>query len=107
MASYADFAAPPEAMITLQGIFGALFEGIGNRYSLRVIILFSQIQTNDLISSGTSIGSLLGGFVFEAYGGAIMFRSFGVYALIYGIIYSICNLAIDYHRRKSSSQKYK
>ena len=65
MASYADFAAPPEAMITLQGIFGALFEGIGNRYSLRVIILFSQIQTNDLISSGTSIGSLLGGFALK------------------------------------------
>ena len=42
MASYANFAAPPEAAITLQGIFGALFEGIG-RYLLRLEILSSQV----------------------------------------------------------------
>lgn len=30
MASYANLIAPPEATSTLQGIFGALFEGIGN-----------------------------------------------------------------------------
>lgn len=30
MASYANHAAPLEATSTLQGIFGALFEGIGN-----------------------------------------------------------------------------
>lgn len=29
MASYAYLIAPPEAASTLQGIFGALFEGIG------------------------------------------------------------------------------
>jgi hypothetical protein len=29
MASYANLIAPPEATSTLQGIFGALFEGIG------------------------------------------------------------------------------
>ena len=29
MASYANLIAPPEATSTLQGIFSALFEGIG------------------------------------------------------------------------------
>ncbi|XP_046440617.1 major facilitator superfamily domain-containing protein 6-like isoform X4 [Daphnia pulex] len=83
MASYANLIAPPEATSTLQGIFGALFEGIG-----------------------TSIGSLFGGFIYESYGGAIMFRSFGIYALVYGAIYSLSHFAMDFNKRKSSDTKH-
>ena len=36
MASYAFHVAPPGSASTLQGIFGAIFEGIGNYYPLQM-----------------------------------------------------------------------
>lgn len=79
MASYAYLIAPPGAATTLQGIFGAVFEGIG-----------------------TSIGSLLGGYIFQNYSGAAMFRFFGIFSLLVGIIYSSIHIFMD---RRSSSRK--
>jgi len=72
MASYAYLVAPPGTASTLQGIFGAIFEGIG-----------------------TSIGSLLGGLIFQKYGGVILFRSWGVFALSTGILFALANLFLD------------
>ncbi|XP_046647849.1 major facilitator superfamily domain-containing protein 6-like isoform X2 [Daphnia pulicaria] len=80
MTSYAYLIAPPGAGTTLQGIFGALFEGIG-----------------------TAVGSLLGGFIFQNYGGAIMYRSFGIYTLIFGILYSSIHAFMD--RKKTMTRK--
>jgi len=45
---------------------------------------------------GTSLGSLLGGFIFETYGGSVMFRYFGIYALAYGVVYYLIHVAMDY-----------
>lgn len=101
MASYAYLIAPPGAATTLQGIFGAIFEGIGTSMSSTAARLFSHSLC---LSLGTSIGSLLGGYVFQTYGGAAMFRSFGIYALLVGIAYSGANFFLD---RRSSSRKGK
>lgn len=67
-------------------------------------MLFNEEQTSGLIWTGTSIGSLLGGFIYESYGGAIMFRSFGIYALIYGTLYALCHFAMDYKKTSSETR---
>jgi len=72
MASYAYIVAPPGTASTVQGIFSAIFEGIG-----------------------TSIGSLLGGVIFQTYGGVVLFRSMGLFALITGVLFSLSNLFLD------------
>ncbi len=67
-ASFAYMVAPPGSASTLQGIFGAVFEGIG-----------------------TSTGSMLGSFIFRSYGGAVAFRSFGVYVLVIAVLFGAAN----------------
>ncbi|XP_068633079.1 uncharacterized protein Sugb [Battus philenor] len=59
MASYANVVSPPGTETTVQGLVGAVFEGVG-----------------------TSLGSFIGGRMYEAYGGANTFRWFGVGALV-------------------------
>ena len=44
---------------------------------------------------GVAIGNLLGGFLYERYGGAMLFRSFGIYVFVYGIIYCLIHVVID------------
>lgn len=45
---------------------------------------------------GTSLGSLVGGIIYEQYGGSVMFRSFGIYSLVFGATFSLLNLVMDY-----------
>lgn len=71
-ASYAYLVAPPGTASTLQGVFGAVFEGIG-----------------------TSIGSLLGGYIFQNYDGVVLFRSFAIFSLTAGVLFSLANLVVD------------
>ncbi|XP_055382593.1 major facilitator superfamily domain-containing protein 6 isoform X2 [Condylostylus longicornis] len=59
MASYASIVAPPGTEATLQGMVGAIFEGVG-----------------------VSIGSFIGGLLFNAVGGSITFLIYGVCAFI-------------------------
>ncbi|XP_035431610.1 major facilitator superfamily domain-containing protein 6 [Spodoptera frugiperda] len=59
MTSYANFVSPPGTETTVQGLVGAVFEGVG-----------------------TSLGSLIGGQLYGTYGGWITFRSFGIGAII-------------------------
>ncbi|KAG6461305.1 hypothetical protein O3G_MSEX012545 [Manduca sexta] len=59
MTSYASIVSPPGTETTVQGVVGAVFEGVG-----------------------TSLGSLIGGRLYQAYGGWITFRAFGFGALI-------------------------
>lgn len=56
---------------------------------------------------GIAIGSLLGGYIFERYGGPVMFRCFGGLSLAIGILYSLSNnLLIDRNQiRKKSTRK--
>lgn len=44
MASYAYLIAPPEAASTLQGIFGALFEGVGTLFRFRYTNLITDCK---------------------------------------------------------------
>ena len=98
MASYANVVAPAGADATLQGIFGAAFEGLGTVNAIELIW-----KTNCIISMvsyfkkilGVAIGNLLGGFLYERYGGAMLFRSFGIYVFVYGIIYCLIHVVID------------
>ena len=55
------------------------------------------------MEAGTSVGSLLGGFIFQNYGGATMYRSFGIYTLIFGIFYSSIHAFMD--RKKKLNRK--
>lgn len=56
-----------------------------------------------ILEAGTAVGSLLGGFIFQNYGGAIMYRSFGIYTLIFGILYSSIHAFMD--RKKTMTRK--
>ncbi|XP_055708633.1 major facilitator superfamily domain-containing protein 6 isoform X2 [Phlebotomus papatasi] len=59
MASYASIVAPPGTEATLQGLVGAVFEGVG-----------------------VSMGSFIGGIAFDRIGGSLTFRWFGIGALV-------------------------
>ncbi|XP_065076312.1 major facilitator superfamily domain-containing protein 6 [Ochlerotatus camptorhynchus] len=64
MASYASIVAPPGTEATMQGLVGAVFEGVG-----------------------VSLGSLLAGNLFFKVGGSKTFRWFGVGALILFVVH--------------------
>lgn len=58
MASYASIVAPPGSEATMQGLVGAVFEGVG-----------------------VALGSLIAGHLFKKVGGSLTFRYFGLAAL--------------------------
>lgn len=64
MASYASIIAPPGTETTMQGLVGAVFEGIG-----------------------ASIGSFVGGYMFEEYSGKITYRIFGIVSLVLCLVH--------------------
>ncbi|CAB3226044.1 unnamed protein product [Arctia plantaginis] len=59
MTSYANIVSPPGTETTVQGLVGAVFEGVG-----------------------TAIGSFVGGRLYEMYGGWYTFQMFGIGALV-------------------------
>ncbi|XP_063697661.1 major facilitator superfamily domain-containing protein 6-A [Culicoides brevitarsis] len=66
MASYASIVAPAGTEATLQGLTGAVFEGIG-----------------------VSLGSLLGGYLSSKVGGSLLFRYYGIGAIILGLLHAL------------------
>ncbi|XP_073955379.1 sugar baby transporter [Choristoneura fumiferana] len=66
MASYAKVVSPPGTETTVQGLTGAIFEGIG-----------------------TSLGSFIGGRLYETYGGWNTFQWFGISSLIFCVIHVV------------------
>lgn len=64
MTSYASIVAPPGTEATIQGLVGAIFEGVG-----------------------VSSGSFLAGHLVEKYGGSQTFRYFGISALVLFLIH--------------------
>lgn len=67
MASYASIVAPPGTEATVQGTVGAVFEGIG-----------------------VSVGSLLGGVLFDKVHGATTFRIYGIVSLVlFGLHFAV------------------
>ncbi|XP_049545375.1 major facilitator superfamily domain-containing protein 6 isoform X1 [Anopheles darlingi] len=72
MASYASIVAPPGTEATMQGLVGAVFEGVG-----------------------VSLGSLLAGHLFEHIGGSATFRSFGWAALALFVVHVVVQALTD------------
>lgn len=72
MASYASIVAPPGTEATMQGLVGAVFEGIG-----------------------VSCGSLLAGNLFNQVGGGQTFRWFGVAALVLFAVHVVIQWVVD------------
>lgn len=64
MASYASIVAPPGTETTIQGLVGAIFEGVG-----------------------VSLGSLIGGFLFSVFNGSTVFRMYGLAALLFCVLH--------------------
>nr|CAD7444310.1 unnamed protein product [Timema bartmani] len=78
MASYANIAAPPGTEATVQGLVGAVFEGVG-----------------------MSLGSLLGGVLYNMYGGG---RAFLIYAIT-SLILFLAHVLVQYFLSKSPQHK--
>ncbi|XP_021698279.1 major facilitator superfamily domain-containing protein 6 isoform X2 [Aedes aegypti] len=72
MASYASIVAPPGTEATMQGLVGAVFEGVG-----------------------VSLGSLLAGNLFFKIGGSKTFRWFGTGALILFVVHVVIQFVMD------------
>lgn len=72
MASYASIVAPPGTEATMQGLVGAVFEGVG-----------------------VSLGSLLAGNLFFKVGGSKTFRYFGTGALILFVVHVAIQFAME------------
>ncbi|XP_055619237.1 major facilitator superfamily domain-containing protein 6-A isoform X2 [Toxorhynchites rutilus septentrionalis] len=72
MASYASIAAPPGTEATMQGLVGAVFEGVG-----------------------VSLGSLLAGNLFARVGGSSTFRLFGIAALVLFVAHVTVQYLLD------------
>ncbi|CAH0715997.1 unnamed protein product, partial [Brenthis ino] len=64
--SYANIVSAPGTETTVQGLVGAIFEGVGS-----------------------SLGSFIGGRLYGVYGGWITFRYFGYGALVAGVIHAV------------------
>ncbi|XP_033223458.1 major facilitator superfamily domain-containing protein 6 isoform X2 [Belonocnema kinseyi] len=71
MVSYGDKVAPPGTKATIQGVVGAVFEGVG-----------------------VSAGSLLCGYLMDEYKGVVTFRVFSVGALTWLTIYWLLQLLL-------------
>lgn len=78
MASYASVVSPPGTEATVQGLVGALFEGVG-----------------------VSVGSLVGGILMSKYGGSTTFLVFGVGSLLMFLLHVMAQIFL------SRSEKYK
>lgn len=72
MASYASIVAPPGTEATMQGLVGAVFEGVG-----------------------VSLGSLLAGNMFFRIGGSATFRWFGLGALMLFVAHVVVQFLMD------------
>nr|XP_029708315.1 LOW QUALITY PROTEIN: major facilitator superfamily domain-containing protein 6 [Aedes albopictus] len=72
MASYASIVAPPGTEATMQGLVGAVFEGVG-----------------------VSLGSLLAGNLFFKVGGSATFRWFGIGALVLFFVHVIIQFVME------------
>ncbi|RVE46702.1 hypothetical protein evm_008665 [Chilo suppressalis] len=71
MTSYANVASPPGTETTVQGLVGAIFEGVG-----------------------TSLGSFIGGRLYESYGGRNTFQWFGIGSLVFCVIHIVAQYFI-------------
>uniref|UniRef100_A0A1B0B8T3 Major facilitator superfamily associated domain-containing protein n=1 Tax=Glossina palpalis gambiensis TaxID=67801 RepID=A0A1B0B8T3_9MUSC len=82
MASYASIVAPPGTETTMQGLVGAIFEGIG-----------------------VSTGSFVGGLLFDSVGGGHTFEIFGVSFFIAFIVHFCIQKYLQRHQSADTDGK--
>uniref|UniRef100_A0A1A9WH56 Major facilitator superfamily associated domain-containing protein n=1 Tax=Glossina brevipalpis TaxID=37001 RepID=A0A1A9WH56_9MUSC len=82
MASYASIVAPPGTETTIQGLVGAIFEGIG-----------------------VSTGSFIGGLLFDSVGGGHTFEIFGVSFFIAFIVHFCVQKYLQRHQSSDTNGK--
>ncbi|CAB0008615.1 unnamed protein product [Nesidiocoris tenuis] len=87
MTSYASIVALPGTESTMQGLVGAIFEGVG-----------------------VSLGSFIGGILFNSLGGAKAFQIFGIGALCASVVHAVIQYflgmrfsVVQFHERDRSS----
>lgn len=78
MASYASIAAPPGTEVTMQGLVGGSFEGLG-----------------------MSVGGLLGGMAMQYKGGRYLFFWAGIGALVSCCVHVFVNIFLNLRKEKS------
>ncbi|XP_053683703.1 major facilitator superfamily domain-containing protein 6 [Sabethes cyaneus] len=83
MASYASIVAPPGTEATMQGLVGAIFEGVG-----------------------VSLGSLLAGHLFQKVGGSKTFRLFGISALVLFVAHVLVQFTMDRFGKRGPTAGY-
>ncbi|XP_034839248.1 uncharacterized protein Sugb [Maniola hyperantus] len=84
MTSYATVVSPPGTETTVQGVVGAVFEGVG-----------------------TSLGSFIGGRLYTAYGGWNTFQYFGIGAFVACALHMLAQYALrNRHLHVNLSQGY-
>ncbi|TMW50215.1 hypothetical protein DOY81_004716 [Sarcophaga bullata] len=84
MASYASIVAPPGTETTMQGLVGAIFEGVG-----------------------VSTGSFIGGLLFESVGPGHTFEIFGISAFIAFIVHVCLQMYLQRHHSSTDSDNGK
>ncbi|XP_021930441.1 major facilitator superfamily domain-containing protein 6-A isoform X2 [Zootermopsis nevadensis] len=80
MTSYASVVAPPGTEATVQGTVGAVFEGVG-----------------------VSVGSLLGGILYDKFDGATTFQIYGIVSLGLFVVHFLVQIIIG-RKREGSEQ---
>ncbi|KAA0183967.1 hypothetical protein HAZT_HAZT010669 [Hyalella azteca] len=72
MATYASVVTVPGAEATVQALLGASFEGLG-----------------------VAIGGLVGGVLFFQYSGQTMYFAFGLFNVIFGVLFALLNYLLQ------------
>ncbi|XP_023942690.1 major facilitator superfamily domain-containing protein 6-A isoform X2 [Bicyclus anynana] len=83
MTSYATVVSPPGSETTVQGLVGAVFEGVGS-----------------------SLGSFIGGRLYAAYGGWNTFLYFGIGALVACAVHALAQLALGRRAHLDADRGY-
>ncbi|BES98086.1 Nucleoside H+ symporter [Nesidiocoris tenuis] len=90
MTSYASIVALPGTESTMQGLVGAIFEGVG-----------------------VSLGSFIGGILFNSLGGAKAFQIFGIGALCASVVHAVIQYflgmrfsVVQFHERDFKHKRY-
>lgn len=85
--SYASVIALPGTESTMIGLVGGVYEGVGKFINP----LFNRTKNNYTISIiGVSFGSLLGGYLYNEFGGASTFRLFAYGSALLCAIHLLC-----------------
>ncbi|XP_052752623.1 major facilitator superfamily domain-containing protein 6-like isoform X2 [Galleria mellonella] len=82
LTSYAKMVSPDGTETTVQGLVGAMYEGVG-----------------------TSIGSMIGGQLYKSYGGSTTFRWFGISSLIFCALHVFSQYALKNKIQRINTRK--